>query len=171
MLVVPLALYTAYSGFVVGELEMPGGFRIVFREKSQGTVDDRIDDLPKEELERRQAELEERFRALEQKENQSPIPPQAEYIDLNGIWYGHEGLTYQIVQNGNLVAIQEISPLYGITAVGQGQIQGQSVLINYQTASFTQGVANLTLSSEGRSLTGTFQDMASGFTVPAVLNR
>jgi hypothetical protein len=171
LLVVPLAGYTAYSGFVVGEMELPGGFRIVFREKPRGTTDDKIDDLSKAELEKRQAELDARFRKLEQQANQSSIPSKSQDINLSGTWYSQGGLSYQIVQSGNFVTIQEINPLYGVTAVGQGQIQGQTVLINYQTASYTQGIANLTISPEGRSLNGTFRDNYSGYTVPAILSR
>ena len=63
------------------------------------------------------------------------------------------------------------NPFYGVKAVGQGQIQGQSVLINYQTAAYTQGVANLTISPEGRSLNGFFRDNYSGYTVPMALSR
>ena len=84
---------------------------------------------------------------------------------------GQGGLSYLIEQRGNFVTIQEINPFYGVTAVGQGQIQGQSVLINYQTASYTQGTGNLTGSPDGRSLNGYFQDNYSGYKVSAILNR
>ena len=69
VLVVPLAFYTAYSGFVVGEMELPGGFRFVFREKKTGgitdTTNEALDNLSEAELEQRQAELEQRFQELE----------------------------------------------------------------------------------------------------------
>ena len=119
----------------------------------------------------RRGTLEKRFQKLEEQASKSTIAPEPQTINLTGTWYGLNGISYQIFQNGNLVTIQEISPLYGVTAVGQGQIQGQSVVINYQTASYTQGVANLTISPEGRSLNGTFRDINSGYTVPATLSR
>lgn len=172
LLVIPLVIYTVYSGFVVGEMELPGGFRFVFRDNHRGITDpEKIDDLSDAELERRQAELEERFQELEQRENKTTAFSQFQNVNLTGTWYSQYGLSYQISQNGNFVTIQEIHPLYGVTAIGQGQIQEQSVTINYQTAAYTQGVANLTISPEGRSLNGTFKDNYSGYTVPATLNR
>lgn len=175
VLVLPLAAYTAYSGFVIGEMVLPGGFEFVFREKYKGTTnEEKIDELSDEELQKRQIELEQRFQELEQKASQpegSEIPQQPQSINLSGIWYGQNGLSYQISQDGDFVTIQEMNPLYGVTAVGQGSVQGESVVIDYQTASYTQGVANLTMSPEGRSLNGTFRDNYTGYTVPVTLNR
>lgn len=175
VLVVPLVFYTVYSGLVVGEIELPGGFRFVFRERRIGgttdTAKEELDDLSEAELEQRQAELEQRFQELEQQTNQPEIPQAPQGVDLNGIWYSQNGLSYQIVQNGNFITIQEINPLYGVTAVGQGQVQNQTIQITYQTAAYQQGSANLTISSDGRSLTGTFRDAYTGFTVPANLYR
>ena len=174
VLVVPLTIYTVYSGFIVGEMQLPGGFKFVFREKPKGIAGKKLDNLSQAELEKRQEQLEKRFKELEQKQgnfNQGNISPQTQSINITGTWYSPNGLSYRIEQRGNLVALQEVNPFYGVTAVGQGQIQGQSVLINYQTAAYTQGVANLTISPEGRSLNGFFRDNYSGYTIPMTLSR
>lgn len=178
--VLPLAGYTVYSGLVVGEMELPGGFRFTFRERKNGGTseasDQALEDLSETELSQRQTELEERFNELERQseaDESSQSLPDTELtdIDLSGDWYSQAGLWYQIVQNGSFLTIQEVSPAYGITAVGEGQIQGQSVLIDYQTAAYTQGVADLTLSPDGQSLSGSFRDNFSGYTVPVLLSR
>ncbi|MCU0552149.1 MAG: hypothetical protein MUC48_22665 [Leptolyngbya sp. Prado105] len=171
LLILPLVGYTVYSGLIVGEMELPGGFKVTFREKPKSTTDSKLGELSKEELEKRQTALEKRFKELEQQANRSQSPPQVQPINLSGTWYAPSGLSYQIVQNGNFMAIQEFNPTYGITAIGRGQIQGQTVLINYQTAAYTQGIGNLTISPDGRALNGFFRDNYSGYTVPASLNR
>jgi hypothetical protein len=169
ILIVPLAIYTAYSGFVVGEIYLPGGFRVIFRE---GPKVKELEGLSKQELEKRQAELERRQAELERlarEEKKGESQPLS--INLSGAWYSQSGLSYQIMQSGNFITFQEYNPLYGvITAVGEGKIQNQSILINYQTASYTRGVSNLTISPDGRSLNGSFQD-SSGYTGYTTLNR
>lgn len=170
-LVLPLAIYTAYSGFVVGELELPGGFRIVFRESQRDRIDESVGELSSEELENRQAELEERFGELERRVGQPPVSPQPRNLDLNGTWYSQGGLSYEIVQNGSFIAIQEIHPIFGVTAVGQGNIRGYLISINYQTASYASGKASMTVAPDGRSLHGTLRDAFSGYTTPISLNR
>jgi len=46
---------------------------------------------------------------------------------LAGTWHSAPGVSYLIQQNAAALTIQEISPLYGITAVGRGTIAGQAV--------------------------------------------
>ncbi|NET01868.1 MAG: hypothetical protein F6K61_15100 [Sphaerospermopsis sp. SIO1G1] len=173
LLIVPLAIHAVYSGLVVGKMELPGGFRIVFQEREERSRTDnkKIDDLPKEELEKRQKELEERFEQLEKQADRSSRDSQSQDVNLSGTWYGQQGGSYQIIQQGKFITMQEFSPLYGVTAVGQGEIRGQTVTINYQTAFYTTGIANLTISENGRSLNGTLRDNNSGLAAPIILNR
>ena len=175
LLVLPLVGYTAYSGLVVGEMELPGGFRFTFRERENGgtseATDRSLENLSETELSQRQTELEERFDELERQSEVDELSQPLPDIDLSGDWYSQAGLWYQIVQNGSFLTIQEMSPTYGITAGGEGQSHGQTVLIDYQTAAYTQGVADLTISPAGQSLSGSFRDNYSGYTVPVLLSR
>lgn len=172
LIILPIAAYFLYFGFVVGEVALPGGYRLTLRD-SDALPERKIEDLSKEELEKRQADLKKRFKELAQKikQPQSSLPFQRIDFDLTGTWYGSGTLTYQIIQNGNIVAIQEINPAYGIAAIGTGEIQGQSIVIAYQTLYNTEGVANLTLSPDQRSLEGFFKDTYSGYTTSVTLNR
>ncbi|MBE9012795.1 hypothetical protein IQ250_21575 [Pseudanabaenaceae cyanobacterium LEGE 13415] len=163
---------TLYFGLVVRELTLPGGIRLSLNDDE--TLPERnIEDLSSEELGKRQAELKKQFQELEQKVKQPQVtlPFQRVNFDLNGTWYGSGTLSYRIVQNGNIIALQEINPAYGIASIGTGQIQGQSIALDYQTVYNTQGVANLTVSPDGRILEGTFTDTYSGHTTPVKLNR
>lgn len=161
-----------YFGLVVRELTLPGGLRLGFGD-DESLPERKIEDLSTEELEKRQADLKKRFTELVQKVRQPQValPFQRVDFDLTGTWYGSGTLSYQIVQNGNVVAIQESNPVYGIAAIGTGQIQAQSIVINYQTVYNTEGIANLTVSPDGRLLDGTFTDTYSGHSTPVKLNR
>ncbi|BAU11493.1 hypothetical protein LEP3755_19920 [Leptolyngbya sp. NIES-3755] len=160
-----------YFGLVVRELILPGGFRLGFGDDS--LPERKIEDLSQEELAKRQADLKKRFTELVQnvRQPQVTLPFQRVDFDLTGTWYGSGTLSYQIVQNGNVVALQESNPAYGIAAIGTGEIQGQSIIINYQTVYNTEGIANLNLTPDGRILEGTFTDTYSGQATPVKLNR
>lgn len=171
LIIVPISAYLAYFGFVIGEIALPGGYRLTLRDDSLPPRN--IENLSKEELDKRQAQLKQRFKELEQKVKQPQValPFQQVNFDLNGIWYGPGTLSYQIVQNGTTLAIQEMNPSYGIAAIGSGQIQGESIIIDYQTVYNTQGIANLNLAPDKRTLEGIFRDTYSGYTTKVTLNR
>jgi hypothetical protein len=58
-----------------------------------------------------------------------------------------------------------------VTAVGQGQVMGRSIQLSYQTATYSQGAGELTLSPDGRSMSGYFKDLTYGTTIPITLYR
>jgi len=169
--IVPLTLYTLYSGFVVGEMELPGGFRITFQKNQamESPVEDQLDQQSEREREQRQGELEEEIIRLRDRLDSGPGASAS--MDLNGVWYGNNGITYQIAQQGTAFTIQEQHPYYGITAVGAGHISGQRLSFDYQTAGYTLGYGELSLSSDGRTLRGSFHDANSGMTMRAYLSR
>jgi hypothetical protein len=169
--IVPLTLYTLYSGFSVGEMELPGGFRITFQKNQtmESPVKEQLEQQSDREREQRQMELEQEMKGLKGRLDSRPSEPMS--VDLNGIWYGNNGVTYQIEQQGTSFTIQEQSPYYGITAVGNGQVSGRQLSFDYQTAAYTQGRGELQLSADGRTLQGSFQDYSTGMMIPAYLSR
>lgn len=171
LIIAPIAAYLIYFGLTIGEVALPGGYRLTLRDDSLPPRN--IEDLSKEELEKRQAQLQQRFKELELKVKQPQValPFQQVNFDLNGIWYGPGTLSYQIIQNGTSIAIQEMNPSYGIAAIGTGEIQGESIIINYQTVYNTEGIANLNPAPDGRALEGVFRDTYSGYTTKVTLNR
>jgi hypothetical protein len=139
-----------------------------------------IEQLGDQKLAERQAQLELKLREMEEalerakEKGQQSEPTQelpTQYANIGGTWYGGGGVSYLIQQIGSAVTIQEISSIYGVTAVGQGTITGQDISFSYSTALGTRGRAQLKLSADGRQITGTFTDLASGFSLPAALYR
>jgi Protein of unknown function (DUF2510) len=127
--------------------------------------------LSQGEIENRQGGLEQRVSELEQEAKSranSGAAPQ-EGADLRGSWIGENGLRYSFQQFGSEVVIQEISP-YGVTAAGQGVVQGSSLNFNYQAidGSFGSGTFNL---EDSRTLRGVFNNQTYYLSTPAVLRR
>lgn len=61
--------------------------------------------------------------------------------------------------------MQEINPLFGLTAVMEGTIQGNEINVSYETVFGTVGTGILEVSSDGRRITGTFFDLTTGATI------
>ncbi|MCI0694066.1 hypothetical protein L0337_18915 [candidate division KSB1 bacterium] len=138
-----------------------------------------IEQLSDQKLAERQAQLEQKLREMEdalerakekgqQSESAQELPTQ--YVNIAGTWYGG-GVSYLIQQIGSALTIQEISAIYGVTAVGQGTINGHDISFSYNTALGTRGSALLKLSADGRQITGTFTDFVSGLSWPTILYR
>lgn len=170
--VIPLILYTVYQGFVLGEIELPGGIRMTFQKNlptMPESVQDRYQDLSKEERDDRTEALQRQVDDLRDELNRRPSSSAS--FDLSGSWRGYGGARYQIYQNGSYFTIQELSP-YGIpTAVGEGQINGRSLTLTYQTAVYTYGSGVLTISADGQSMSGYFQDNTYGTRINVTLRR
>jgi hypothetical protein len=139
-----------------------------------------IEQLGDQKLAERQAQLEQKLREMEealqheknrvqQSDETQESPPQ--YSNISGTWYAGVGVSYVVQQIGVAVTIQEISSIYGITAVGQGTITGRDISFYYNTALGTRGRALLKLSEDGQQITGTFTDLASGFSMSTTLYR
>jgi hypothetical protein len=90
--------------------------------------------------------------------------------DLSGTWQSNFGLSYIINQFGNAITIQEVHPVYGITAVGQGVISQGSINISYVNAFYARGTGMLQLNNY-RQMNGQFTDLATGFTTYITLYR
>ncbi|HEX9668679.1 MAG TPA: hypothetical protein VGC93_04265 [Thermoanaerobaculia bacterium] len=91
--------------------------------------------------------------------------------NVAGYWQSPTGLNYAIAQQGSALTIQENNPLLGVTAVGNGGLQGASLSFTITTAAGTTGVAHLRLSPDGRQLVGQYQDGVTGVVVPLQLFR
>lgn len=123
------------------------------------------------EIEAKQGQLEERLISLEeQAQTEAAAEPTApETVDLNGDWTGNNGYIYRIQQYGTQAVISELSP-YGITAVGQGVIQGKFATFSYQAADGSIGQAELQMTNSA-TLEGTFTNLTYGVTTPARMTR
>ncbi|MGB1243739.1 MAG: hypothetical protein ACPG49_14535, partial [Chitinophagales bacterium] len=77
--------------------------------------------------------------------------------------------SYVFEQNGNNIVFQEHSiNAYGalvVSAEGSGRVSNRNISINYVTMFGTNGVANMTITSNGNNISGTFRDNVSGVVV------
>ena len=101
----------------------------------------------------------------------APPTEPAQFFSISGTWQSAVGLSYIIEQSGGDVTIQEINSFGIVTAEGQGVIEGRDIDISYVTAVGTLGRALLSVSDDGRRITGTFEDLTIGSIAPATLFR
>ena len=109
--------------------------------------------IPDAELEQRQDKLDSKLKELEEAFSTTPeshLNTTQPVYNLSGTWRSPVGISYNISQYGNAITIQELHPTYGVTAVGQGVINQQTVNIDYVTALYTQGKGVLKISDDGR---------------------
>jgi|CXWL01.1.fsa_nt_gi hypothetical protein len=143
-------------------------------------------DVSQEDMAKRQSELEAKLRHMEEdlkqahatqaretpKENASfnrPPPPSA--INLSGTWHDRSGASWIIQQRGGSLTVQEINPGFGVTAVGEGTVNGNQVQITYLSAMQTTGQVALTIGPEGHTMTGTAHDLTTGASFPLAFSR
>jgi hypothetical protein len=81
--------------------------------------------------------------------------------NLTGSWIGSDGSEYIIEQTGNNISFIEYG-LWGITASGSGILDGNELVIDYETTFGTIGSAVLNLTENGRELSGIANDLTSG---------
>lgn len=186
--VVILVVYTLWSGSALKSLTIPGGFQAEFEPGGMNSGKS-IKETSNQDIKQRQKALEEKLRDMED-QDQAAEPGAGDLgasgpsrsartvanshlgsPPVSGTWTGENSLTYVITQSGDSVTIREMSPLYGITAVGQGSFDRRHLTVSYRTALDSEGTADMEMSDDGRQLTGSFTDSSSGVSIPAVLQR
>jgi hypothetical protein len=89
-----------------------------------------------------------------------PQPPAGvATINLSGAWQDAEGGNYRLVQQGYQIGFEGISP-HG-PAMGRGLLQGNRLVMEYTVNGYPYQAA-LGLSPDGLTLTGQYQDPATG---------
>lgn len=90
--------------------------------------------------------------------------------NLTGYWMSPSGLTYQINQYGNYIAISEING--GIVqAVATGQISSWSFSLPTYNLAGRAGVLSLQVAADQRQMTGQYQDTLTGAVAPIQMSR
>jgi hypothetical protein len=107
-----------------------------------------------QEVTRRQQGIEQRLRDLEASPQREGSGTTAGLVDLTGSWQGDNGFTYLIEQYGSEAVIEETS-IYGVTAVGRGEVDGTQFDFMYEAYDGSQGSGTLVLDASG-VLSGTF---------------
>lgn len=91
-------------------------------------------------------------------------------VDLSGVWYGADGMEYEITQSGNTVYFTEYG-LFGATSNGSGTYRNNTVTFDYETVLGTFGTATLSLSPNGRVLSGSANDKVTGTNTQLYLSK
>lgn len=185
MLVLGIVMFSLQSGLMVSKMKVPG-VELEFTERTgmgsvaqperandpqlwenQSRLENKLEDLERQLAERQSEES-----ALPEGDfsfSETPAVEQAPMIA--GQWFGPQGLTYIVQQQGSYITMQELNPLLGITAVGEGNISGRQVNVSYSTALGTAGQATLQISNDGRMMSGQARDLLSGITVAMQMQR
>jgi hypothetical protein len=127
------------------------------------------DDDTRREVEQAQPAIEQQASALESEaQAQAAADPATDAADLSGTWTGDDGFTYLIEQFGNQATITET--LAGMTyGVGSGTVTGPLFTFAFNAVNGSFGTGSLELA--GETLTGSFDNLTTGFSSPAVLRR
>jgi hypothetical protein len=133
---------------------------------------DSLKKIAPEDLQTRQNELERKLsqytQVLEsqsQSESAAPVEP-----NLSGSWQSNLGSTYTITQSGSAIAIQELTPPYGITAVGQGWLSQGVININYVNALYQQGSGTIRVLND-RYMQGRFALAGAAYATDVTFTR
>jgi hypothetical protein len=97
---------------------------------------------------------------------ETPAPPAA--LNLAGAWADAEGGNYQLVQHGDRIGFQGMSP-HG-PVMGRGLLRGNQLVLEY-TLDGQPYQAALAAGADGMSLTGTYYDPATGESGQVALRR
>jgi hypothetical protein len=133
---------------------------------------DSLKKIPPEDLQARQVDLERKLnqynQALEDKTQTASVA--LGEPNLSGTWQSNLGSTYTITQSGNAIAIQEFTPPYGITAVGQGLLSQGYIKINYVNALYQQGAGTIRVLND-RYMQGRFALVGAPYATDATFSR
>jgi Protein of unknown function (DUF2510) len=130
----------------------------------------RRDDDARQQIEEAQPELQEQASELQDQAQElgtGDTPPGT--ADLTGTWLGDKGFTYFIEQYGDQAVISEIGLGGMTTAVGSGFVDGPLFTFDFQAVDGSFGRGSLEL--DGDTLTGSFDNLVTGFSTPVVLHR
>jgi len=173
-----VVLFNVYRGVTVQKIGIPGFFEIVFNEDPASSslnkgelppLDDNPLPIPRKTT-NDPAGLIEPDPADNVDDRHEPAfypPEEPEYditeaaVDLSGVWYGADGMEYEITQSGNTVYFTEYG-LFGATSNGSGTYRNNTVTFDYETVLGTFGTATLSLSPNGRVLSGSANDKVAG---------
>jgi Protein of unknown function (DUF2510) len=109
-----------------------------------------------QEVERRQADIQERLTALEASARTQVGQAGVSSVDFSGWWTGDNALLYEIAQFGDAAFITEIIPQWGtISAYGEGSVAGAQFQFGFVAYDGTQGDG--VLSWVDGQLVGTFR--------------
>lgn len=100
---------------------------------------------------------------------QAQATPSSSASDLSGTWQSSAGLTYTITQYGGTAVVEESSP-FGLTAVGQGTVAGNTATFDYRAVDGSTGRASLQM-VDASTIDASFENDTYGTSTQATLTR
>ena len=92
-------------------------------------------------------------------------------VNVAGEWESDAGDMYIFAQVGNRVTFREVNLMSGVTAAGEGTINGRRIQLQYTTFVGTTGSAQFTVGEDNDELSGSFTDHVSGMSQALYLTR
>ena len=92
-------------------------------------------------------------------------------LDISGAWLGSDGSRYTVTQYGNRFEFVEFESSGSVSATGTGVIRGNLIESEFKASDNSWGSGRLQLSADGRTMTGSYTDGATGETFGAFLSR
>lgn len=99
------------------------------------------------------------------------IPGGARTADISGAWMGSDGSRYTVTQYGNRFEFIEFEPSGDISATGTGVIRGSLIESEFKAADNSWGSGRLQLSGDGRTMSGSYTNGATGESFATLLSR
>lgn len=99
------------------------------------------------------------------------IPGGAQTADISGAWVGSDGSRYTVTQYGNRFEFIEFEPSGDISATGTGVIRGSLIESEFKAADNSWGSGRLQLSGDGRTMSGSYTNGATGESFGTLLSR
>jgi len=99
------------------------------------------------------------------------IPDDIQSVDISGVWQGSDGSRYTVTQYGNRFEFVEFEASGGVSATGTGVIRGNLIESEFKASDNSWGSGRLQLSGDGRTMSGSYKDGATGETYGTFLSR
>jgi hypothetical protein len=88
--------------------------------------------------------------------------PPTKLFNIAGHWRDETGTDYYVTQQGGNFTFYGNNPYNGARSKGAGSIAHKRITTSFQTSAPSVGTGNVTLSDDGKTMMGTFQDSALG---------
>jgi hypothetical protein len=134
LLFIGLVIVAIWQGGAIGEISLGGNDGVSVK-------------MNKAEVQANQPALEDRLERIESN-LQERSPEATATIDISGSWRGENGFDYFFEQFGDTFTFSEESS-YGLTATGQGTINGDRLRLTFEAWNESTGRAEMVLAGNG----------------------
>jgi hypothetical protein len=99
------------------------------------------------------------------------IPSAPREPDISGSWLSSDGSRIKVDQHGERFEFLEFEPSGAISATGSGLIRGNQIQSTFRATDNSSGSGQFRLSGDGKTISGSYTESATGDTVNVILSR